>query len=328
MSKKTTGIDIGARSVHVAVNEGSRLRLVNELAPEGLVRDGQILSYEAGAEFLRALRKKEKLRAKRVSFVLPASQCYCRRFTTAYMNDQQLRFNLPYEFRDFISGEKEDYHYDYAVVNVIRDEKGDPRELDLMAAAVRKQLIYDLTAMFKRAGFKLTTALPEELAYINLMRAGGQTGHGHCLLDLGHRSVKLYMFNGDKFENIRALDFGCEALYEAVADHFNVDEHVAATYLQTDYNGCTMLPQCMDIYNTIALEVTKAVNFHRFNSGGEELRHLHLCGGGIRILALVDTLRRQLTLPLEDIRECWPQLDDASSLEAAVAAAAVGAAIQ
>lgn len=103
---------------------------------------------------------------------------------------------------------------------------------------------------------------------------------------------------------------------------------MAATYLQSDYNGCTRLPRCIDIYNSIAVEVTKAVNFYRFNSGGEELQHLHLCGGGIRIAALVDTLQSQLTLPLEDIGECWPQLSGERSLEAAVAAAAVGAAIQ
>lgn len=328
MAKKTTGFDIGTRTVHVAVNDGKSLHVVNALTPEGLVRDGQILSFEAMSEFLRGLRKEKKLRVKKAALVLPASQCYCRRFTTAFMTEEQLRFNLPYEFRDFIAGDKEDYYYDYAVVDTITGEDGKPRELDLMAAAVRRDLMLDLEAMFKKAGFKLVTAVPEELAYINLMRAGGDTAHGHCLLDLGHRSIKFYIFEADRFENIRALDFGCEALDQAVADHFNVDEHVASTYLQSDYNGCTRLPQCVDIYNSIAVEVTKAVNFYRFNSGGGELRHIHLCGGGTRIDALVDTLQRQLALPVESIGECWPQLDSDSSDEAAVAAAAVGAAIQ
>lgn len=329
MSKKCIGFDIGTRTVHVAIREGGSLgRVVNAPVPEGLIREGQILSYEAMSDFLKELRKTEKLRIKEASMVLPASQCYCRRFTTAYMTEEQLKFNLPYEFRDYLSGDKEEFFYDYAVVNTVLDEDGKPRELDLMAAAVRKQLIFDLTSMFKRAGFKLVMAMPEELAYINLMRAGGETGHGHCLLDLGHRSIKLYMFSGDKFENIRAMDFGCAALVQAVADHFGVDEHVAATYLETDYNGCTRLPQCMDIYNAVAVEVTKAVNFYRFNSGGEELRHLHVCGGGVLIPAMVDTLRRQLSLPLEDMSECWPPLSGEVASEASVAAAAVGAAIQ
>ncbi len=328
MSNKTVGFDIGARTVHVAVNDGKSLRVVNEHTPEGLVREGQILSLEAMSDFLRTLRREQKLHVKKAALVLPASQCYCRRLTTAYMSAEQLAFNLPYEFRDFIAGDKEDYYYDYAVVNTVTGEDGKPRELDLMAAAVRRDLMLDLEAMFKQAGFKLETAMPEELAYINLMRAGGLTDHGHCLLDLGHSSVKFYIFEGDRFENIRALDFGLEALDRAVADHFSVDEHVASSYLQSDYNGCTRLPQCIDIYNSIAVEVTKAVNFYRFNSGGGEVEHLHLCGGGTRLWALVDTLQSQLSIPVEGINECWPQLEGESSTEAAVAAAAVGAAIQ
>lgn len=328
MSKKVTGFDIGARTVHVAVNDGKGLRIVNEQTPEGLVRDGQILSLEAMSGFLRGLKKERKLRVRKAALVLSASQCCCRRFTTAYMSARQLTFNLPYEFRDFISGDKENYYYDYAVVNTVTDGDGQPRELDLIAAAVRRDLMQDLEAMFKRAGFKLATAIPEELAYINLIRAGGDMSHGHCLLDLGHSSIKLYIFEGDRFENIRALDFGLEAVEEAVANHFNVDAHVASSYLQSDYNGCTRLPQCIDIYNSVAVEVTRAVNFYRFNSGGSEVEHLHLCGGGTRLQALVETLRAQLSIPVERIDQCWPQPEGEPSAEAAVAAAAIGAAIQ
>ncbi len=329
MSKKCIGFDIGTRFVHVAVREGGKIgRVLNVEAPEGLVRDGQILSYEAMGDFLRDLRKEQKLRTKRAALVLPASQCYCRRFTTAYMSESQLKFNLPYEFRDFISGEKEEYYYDYSVVNISRDAEGKPMELDLMAAAVKKTLVADLMEMFRKAGMKLVTLAPEELAYINLLRAGGDTGHGHCVLDLGYGAMKLYMFTGDRFESVRMMDFGCAALVAAVADHFGVDEHIAATYLTADYNGCTRLPRCMDIYNAIAVEVTKAVNFYRFNSGGEDLEHIHLGGGGTRNLALTDTLRRSMGLEVEDMSEFWPELDESTAAEASVAAAAVGAAIQ
>ena len=328
MKRKCIGFDIGARTVHVAVCDGGVGRVLDAPAPEGLVRDGQILSYEAMAEFLKDLRKREKLRIKKAALVLPSGQCYCRRFTTAYMTDEQLKFNLPYEFRDYLSGAKEEYIYDYAVVETKRDEDGVPREIDLMAAAARKDLMQDLYAVFQRAGFKLLTAVPEELAYINLLRSGGDTAHGHCILDLGHTGVRLYMFNGDRYENVRALDFGCNALVRAVADHYSVDEHVAASYLETDYNGCTGLPQCEDIYNSVAVEVTKAVNFYRFNSGGEELTHLHLGGGGVRIRAMVEAIRRQLTLPVEDMSEFMPGLPPEKLTLAATAAAAVGAALQ
>lgn len=329
MSKKTVGFDIGACTVHAAVNEGGITRILNAPAPEGLVRDGQILSFEAMSDFLRDLKRSEKLRIKEAAMVLPASQCYCRRFTTAYMSAEQLAFNLPYEFRDFITGEKEDFFYDYAVVDVIYDdETGSAKELDLMAAAVRKRLAHDLFAMFRRAGFKLTTLIPEELAYINLMRYGGDTDHTHCVLDLGYTAVRLYIFNVDRFENVRVMDFGCASVISAVAEHFGVDEHVAATYVESDYNGCTRLLQCLDIYNAIAVEVTKAANFYRFNSGGEEIAHIHIGGGGAKIDALRDVLTQSMNTEVRDMAEFWTQLSGDAIVEASAAAAAVGAAIQ
>ena len=202
------------------------------------------------------------------------------------------------------------------------------KDMDLMAAAVKKTLVADLMAMFKKAGFKLVTAMPEELAYIALLRSGGDTGHGHCILDLGCGTMRLYIFTGDRFESVRVMDFGCSALIDAVADQFGVDRHVAETYLASDYNGCTRLPRCEDIYNSIAVEVTKAVNFYRFNSGGEELRHIHLGGGGVRNEALKDALRRALDLEVKDMSEFWPDIDEETAMEASVAAAAVGAAVQ
>lgn len=327
--KKTVGFDIGAYSVHVAVNEGGISRIINAAAPDGLVREGQILSSEAMSDFLKELRRTEKVRAKDAAMVLPASQCYCRRFTTAYMSAEQLTFNLPYEFRDFISGEKDDFFYDYAVVDTVYDnETGEPKELDLMAAAVGKKLVADLSDMFKHAGFKLTTLIPEELAYINLLRYGGDTGHCHCILDLGYSAIRLYIFDGDRFENVRVMDFGCNAMIRAVAEHFGVDEHVAATYVETDYNGCTRLPQCMDIYGSISVEVTKAANFYRFNSGGGQISHVHIGGGGAKIDALTDVLRQSMEMDVTDMSEFWPQLSGDSMIEAAAAATAVGAAIQ
>ncbi len=327
--KKTIGFDIGAYTVHAAVNDGGISRIINAPAPEGLVREGQILSFEAMSDFLKELRKSEKLRAKEAAMVLPASQCYCRRFTTAYMSAEQLKFNLPYEFRDFLTEEKDEFFYDYAVVNVVYDdETGEPRELDLMAAAVRKKLVEDLTTMFKRAGLKLAVLIPEELAYINLLRFGGDTDHCHCILDLGYGAARLYIFDGDRFENVRVMDFGCGSIIRAVAEHFGVDEHVAAAYVESDYNGCTRLPQCVDIYSAIAVEVTKAVNFYRFNSGGGEIAHVHLGGGGAKIDTLRDVLRQTLTLEAEDMSEFWPRLSGDTIVEASAAAAAVGAAIQ
>ena len=325
---KCAGFDFGSRNVHIALREGSHVsRVITEPLPEGIVLEGRIASYEAMSDFLKDLRKRCKIHGQDAAVVLPAQACYSRRLTTTYMSHEQLLFNLPYEFRDFLASDKEDYFYDYAVVETVTDEEGEPRELDLMAAAVSKSLIHDYAAMFHRAGFKLRTAIPEELAYINLIRNGG-AGHGHCLLDVGHSDIRLYMFNGDRFENIRVLDFGCAALDQAIAEHYNVDVHVANSYRLSNYDGVNALPECKDIYNAIAIDVLKAVNFYRFSNQGKEPDHLHCIGGGVKNAELIDALSADLRLEIMDMREFLPSLDAGLVADAPLCAAAVGAVLQ
>ncbi len=321
---KCAGIEIGNKDLHIAVREGGNVtRVITQALPEGLVRDGQVLSYEALSDLLKTVRRREKIKAKDAALVLPASLCYCRRFTTAVMTEEQLKFNLPYEFRDYITGDKEDFYFDYALVGAPGADS-----LDLMAAAAPKQLVWDYAAALRRAGFRLKTAVPDELAFINLARAGGDTAHSHCVLDLGHSAIRLYMMDGDKFENVRALDYGLSALDNAIAEHYNVDVHIAAAYREQDFDNCLTLPECRDIYQAVAVEVLKAVNFQRFNSGGAELQHIHCCGGGVRNGALLGALHAALNLPVLDMSEFWPALPAELAGDASLAAAAVGAAMQ
>ena len=320
---KCVGFDIGSLNLHFAVREGGRVTRVGlEPLPEGLVQNGQVLSYEALADFLRTVRKTYRL-PRAAALVLPPAACYCRRLTTAVMSEDQLKFNLPYEFHEYITGAKEDYFYDYALVG---GKAGiTPEGLDLMAAAVPKRLIADYAAGFKRGGFKLKAAMPDELAFINLARAGGDTAHSHCILDLGHSAVRLYMFTGDTFENLRTMDYGLSAVDRAIAETCGVDIHVAATYRSTNHDNCLALPECAAVYNAIAVEVLKAVNFQRFSSGGEEALHIHCCGAGTSNPELIAALRATVNLPLEDMHEFWPDLDADLAADAALAAAAVGA---
>ncbi len=325
--EKRVGVEVGSRDLHIAVYEGGEIsRVYTEALPEGLVQNGRVLSFEALSDMLKDMRRRYHIRPRDAALVLPPSVCYCRRFTTAVMSAAQLKFNLPYEFHEYISGAREDYFYDYALVSGAGEEKAEG--LDLMAAAAPKQVISDYADAFHRGGFWLKTAIPDELALINLARAGGDTAHSHCILDLGHSAVRLYMFEGDRFENLRSLDFGLSALDQAIAEHYNVDIHIAVAYREANHDGCLALPECRDVYNAIGVEVLKAVNFQRFSTGGQELKHIHCCGGGVLNPELLEVLQSALELPLLDMSEFWPGLPEDTAKDASLAASAVGAALQ
>ncbi len=301
---KTAGFDIGSRFLHIAVvkKQGVK-RIFSAPLPEGSVREGRIVSYEAMGDFIKETCKKNKIRFDDAAVILPSSLCFCRRLSVPAMSHEQLTVNLPYEFRDFITSEKDAYFYDYAVLRVIHDANEEPVGLDLMAAAALKSTIADYRGMFRRAGIKLKTAIPIEMAYINLMSKNDDPQHCHCLIDVGHTAIRLYMYIGGRFESSHMLEYGCSALDNAIAEALHVDPFIASSYREANHDDCQSLPECMDIYQNMAVEVQRVVHFFRYNNPDVELEHIHITGGGARIRPLRDTLENTLSIPILDATE-------------------------
>ncbi len=322
MAQVQLGIDIGNRSVHLVGWDGKRVSdPVVEPLPEGLVREGRIVSPAAMADFLKGVRKQNRVHAKTASLVLHTNECFCRRFDVPAMTHQQLKVNLSYEFRDFITQEKEKYFYDYAILDTLDEGK----RLDLMAAAVAKETIGLYEDILRKVGWKLKVAVPEEIAYINLLSRFGQeaTAGSCCLLDLGHSAVAIHMFRNGRHQSGRNLDYGCAALDDAIAEQFSVAPYVACGYRETNYQDCQSLPQCQEIYNFIALEVLKAVNYYNYSNADQPVEQVFCWGGGMRIQPLLDALSGTLSVPVRSWEELLPGLEkDPGSL------LALGAALQ
>ncbi len=326
--KKCVGFDIGNHDIHIAVmKKGEIVRGITERLPEDIVKNGAITSFEAMTDFLKDIRKKYKLGVKNAGIVLPATLCYCRRFSVVAKTREQLIFNLPYGFQDFITDDKSNYFFDCAIIDAVQTGEGKPPELDVLAAAARKEVVSDYIDMFRKAGFHLKTIIPEELSLANILRCG-EYNHSHGILDIGHNAVRLYLFVGSRFESVRIIDYGCNALDEVIAEHFGVDsKHLSATYRENNFEGVNGLEECRVIYRSIAFEVLKAVNFYRFNGGGS-LAHLHCCGGGANNEELMKTLRDTLPVELTDMSEFFGEQKGKEKIDFQTVAVAAGVALQ
>ncbi len=324
---KTAGFEIGSHALHIAVctKKGVK-KVVSETLPEGAVREGRIVSYEALADFIKKTCRKKKLHFDTAGVVLPTGLVFSRRIQSPLMTAEQLKVNLPYEFRDFITTEKDAYFYDYAVLGTVNStEEGhenEPVELDLMAAACLKSTVADYKDMFRRAGIKLAVAIPIEMAFTNLIPK--DIDHAHCLMDIGHGAVRLYMYHGRKYESTHIIEYGMSSLDDIIADAMHVDPFVAASYREANHEGCQELDACREIYSNLANEVQRAVYFFRYNNPDVELEHIHLLGGGAEIMALRDVLSETLSIPVLDCSE----IIGSASEELEAALGAVGAAKQ
>ncbi len=333
MASNSVGIDIGGRQLKLAVcSGGSVRRLVVEDLPDNLVVEGRVVSPEAAAEFLKNAARNAKITTRNCSLVLPASVVFTQTMNLPMMSRDNLVLNLPYEFRDFITQEKDKYFYDYAVLGTRMGEDGTPEELELIAAATLKETIQSYVAMCRRAGFKLTVAIPEELALMNIIRAfAAEKGEAalnteYCFLDLGHTATRMFIFRGLKLQATRVMEYGIEMVDRAISEDLNIDEHIARTYKFANTNNAMDSAACRNVFANIGVEVMRAVNFYRFNNPDNNLQEVFLMGGGSKIEPLVSQLKAELEMPLHRIDDILP--DCSGSGDAALCPLAIGVAMQ
>ena len=310
MGKQRIGFDIGESSVKMVLVAGTEIKnAVTADLPDHMVENGSILSMDAMADFIRTQAKAHHLPKAEAAVILPASTIFVRTITVPVMTEQQLLFNLPFEFKDYLTEEKRNYLFDYAVLEMLPDEAGQPHELRLLACAVHKEVIEAYRSMFKRAGFKLKLAVPQECAYTNLIRRlDPAIGQDCCIADIGHSGTRLHLFHQREYATVRNVDIGMRALDEIIAAVPEVDVHMAHTYKESNYHQVLESDDAQRLYSSLAVEMAKAVNFFNYNNRNAQLEDIYLCGGGACIAPLTRAIEEATHMQVHPAAALMPPL--------------------
>lgn len=330
MAKRILGIDVGHDTLKLALVNGKTVEKVAiEPIPLNLIQNNRVVSEESMGEFLRETMKKNGIRCGLAAYVFQNENIYSRTIKMPKMTPEQLRVNLPYEFADFISDEPQKYVYDYAMLpgeepagnsapvsdvppdlapdlNAVPDANAAPEDQDtmsLMAVAVQKEILESVRRFLKKAGLKLVKAAPTMSAYISLIRANGDPEREYCVLDLGHRAIRMHIFKGERYEVTRTLDVGLSVLDDVIAENLNVDAHLAHTYLLSNYENCQYSEYCRSAYDNITMELVRALNFYRFSNPDSNLEDVYLAGGGLQNTSLLETIQQSIDLNVHPAEE-------------------------
>ena len=165
----------------------------------------------------------------------------------------------------------------------------------------------ELRQTLRKAGMKMSKAAPAECAFISLIRdyeaRTGEKDAEYCILDLGFRAIRMYMFHGPRHETTRVLDIGLSSLNDIIAEAKNVDPYLAHTYLLNNFEDCQNQDFCRAAYDNIAVELMRALNFYRFSNPNSQLSSVWLSGGGAEIQALRDSIAETLDLEIHSAEE-------------------------
>lgn len=307
--------DLGNSSLKIAAMKKGSLELHELPLPEDLMEEDNLLMPHAFSAFLKKAKKELRLPGGPAGLLLPSSKVICRLVTMPRMSVEQLMLNLPYEFSDFIHGEPHQYYCDYALCQgepqeVSPQEEQEEEPLTMMAAVAQRQQIQDYIRIFSAGGFSLKRILPQEMALIQLVqncRRERSEGPGEfCFIDLGFLSTRIFVVHDDRIQAARRVHIGCRALDGVVADLFNMDPFLADAYKRGNHQGVLEHPRCMEVYENMAVEVLKVINFYHFTYRQKQLEGVYLIGGGAEIQPLRQILEDTLGLPALPVESLIP----------------------
>ena len=353
MAKSCLGIDIGKDQMKLVLMKGENIvKTASVQMPEGLLKDGRIVSVETTGELIRKTMKENKIRCKEAAVVVSSGICFLRNVTMPEMTAEQLVYNLPYEFRDYITDELKKYVFDYSwgsgeempkgkklkKASKKKEEKPEEEEnqkrneMELLAAAAPLEVMEDLRLMTRKAGLKLTFAAPEVSACENLLhyklRNEQDKDKEYGILDLGSTSSRLFIFKEDRHQVTRVIERGMEQVEELLADNFHIDIHLAHTWLLANHEDCIHSEVCQDAFSQISVELMRALNFYQFSNPDSRLEDIYICGGGASIATMRQSLEENLDVKIHEAGELLERMngsgDEASSLWMLAAGTALG----
>ena len=324
MSKKMIGIEIGAEALKLAVvRNGKIVKMAVETMPAHLIADGRVTSSGAMVRFLKEVMRDYKIRGKECAFVIPPQMVISQKLTIPQMTEAELKLNLPFEFKDYVGRNTDDYEFDY-VVNSIHDQM-----MDLYAVAVRKQHLEDFYQIFKQAGMNMKVAIPAEMAWLNVINNAPNTPKSLCIIDIGHEKTRINIYKDNRFIMGKNIEYGGQLFDEAIAMEQGVDIYVAHNRKETNLNHVQSLESLKQPFGTVAMEIMKTMTFYSYSDGvdAEEINDMYLCGGSANIEILRTAIVKATDMVPHHIAKLL-MVDDDQAAVAIRCGLAAGAAMQ
>ncbi len=324
ITSRVIGVEFGSTTLKMAVCSGGKVKkLVVEKMPEDLVREGRVTSPTAMTAFLKSTMKTHGIHGGTCALVLPPQLVIAHHISMPLMSENELKLNLPFEFRDFVGKDGAKYDYDYVVQDV------HDNVMELYSAAVRKDVVEEYYSIFKKAGLTLKIATPAEMAWCNLIRRAPNMPQKLCVVDIGHHSTRVSIFSGGNFVMGKDIDMGGALIDESIAADQQIDAYAARTRKEANMNHVLSSDAANDAYQALAVEVLKTLSFFTYSdtTPGGPLEHLYYCGGSSVIEPLRTVLLKSTGMTQHHIYRLV-NMDELVADQALYCALAAGAAIQ
>lgn len=298
------GVDISSSSVKLvelsAAGKGRyRLdRYTIEPLPKDSVVDGNIMNLDEVGEAVKRGWKKLNSRIKNLALALPSAAVITKKIVVpAGQRDEDLELQVETEANQYIPFALEEVNLDFQILG---PSPNNPEEVEVLIAASRKEKVEDRVAVAESQGLKAVVmdidSFAAQTAFELIESQFPDSGLDQtiALVDVGATMMNINVLRNRQSVYVREQPFGGNQLSQEIQRAFglSIEEAEAAKKnggLPENYETDVLRP----FMDTLALEVTRALQFFFTSTQYNQVHHIVLAGGCATIAGLDDVVGRR-----------------------------------
>ena len=304
--KALVGLDIGSSSIKSVELKSTKqgYELVSfglEPLAQDTVVDGAIMDAPLVAGAIGTIFDRQEIKTRSVATAVSGHSVIVKPVTLPMMTDEELYDRIQSEASQYIPFDISDVNLDYQLLD------SSESEMHVLLVAVKKDKILNHTNVLAQAGktpmvvdidaFALQNCYevnydPDPMQTVALLNIGASVMNINIVRGGSPLFTRDVSVGGNQYTD--ALQKELDLSYED-AERLKKGEAVAG--VNEEHRG-TILRSVSDI---LILEIQKTFDFFRATASGENIQRIYLAGGTARVPGLVDLLREEFALPVEEL---------------------------
>jgi len=304
--KPVVGLDIGSSSIKSVELKSTKqgYELVSfglEPLAQDTVVDGAIMDAPLVAGAIGTIFDRQQIKTRSVATAVSGHSVIVKPVTLPVMTDDELYDRIQSEAGQYIPFDIADVSLDYQLLDSTE------AEMHVLLVAVKKDKILNHTNVLAQAGKTPTVVDIDAFALQNCYEVNYDPDPSQtvALLNIGASVMNINIVRGGSPLFTRDVSVGGNQYTDALqkeldlsyedAERLKKGEAVAG--VNEEHRG-TILRSVSDI---LILEIQKTFDFFRATASGENIQRIYLAGGTARVPGLVDLLREEFALPVEEL---------------------------